>query len=37
MTSDWKRPRIGGEVREVDGEEYERAVMPKLITAGGSG
>lgn len=35
--SDWKRPRSGGEVGEVDGEEYERVVMPKLITAGGSG
>jgi hypothetical protein len=28
-TSNWKRRRIG--------EEYERAAMPKLITAGGSG
>jgi hypothetical protein len=36
-TSNWKRPRIGGEVGEVDGEEYERAAMPKLITADGSG
>ena len=37
VTSDWKRPRIGGEVGEVDGEECERVAMPKLITAGGSG
>jgi hypothetical protein len=37
VTSDWKRPGIGGEVGEVDGEEYERAAMPKLIAAGGNG
>lgn len=36
-TSDWKRPRIGGEVGGVDDEEYERVAMPKLITVGRSG